>query len=168
VKRADQAAKLLSPSSATHLWLEPLAQARILRLADFAGTEQAAAISRDGRYAAFLAARDGRLDVWLTEIGTNRYRNLTEGRFQQLQNPEIRTLAFSPDDSLVTFWTRNGDGSQAQDVNVLAAPTMGALQPYLPETAEFDWSPDGGRLVFHTTAPGDPVFLRAASDATAH
>jgi Tol biopolymer transport system component len=152
-----------------HLWLDPLAQARVLRLADFAGTEQAAAISRNGRYAAFLAARDGHLDVWLTEIGTNRYRNLTEGKFQQLQNPEIRTLAFSPDDSLVTFWTRNGDGSQAQDVNVLAAPTMGgALQPYLPETAEFDWSPDGRRLVFHTTAPGDPVFLRAASGGTAH
>lgn len=35
-----------------HLWLDPLAQARTLRLADFAGTEQAAAISRDGRYAA--------------------------------------------------------------------------------------------------------------------
>jgi Tol biopolymer transport system component len=152
-----------------HLWLDPLAQARILRLADFAGTEQAAAISRDGKYAAFLAARDGHLDVWLTEIGTNRYRNLTEGRFQQLRNPEIRTLGFSPDDSLVTFWTRTSDGSHAQDINVLAAPTMGgALQPYLPETAEFDWSPDGRRLVFHTTAPGDPIFLRAASDATAH
>jgi Tol biopolymer transport system component len=152
-----------------HLWLDPLEQARTLRLADFAGTEQAAAISHDGRYSAFLASRDGHLDLWLTEIGTNRYRNLTEGRFQQLRNPEIRSLAFSPDDSLVTFWTRNGDGSQAQDVNVLAAPTMGgALQPYLSETAEFDWSPDGRRLVFHTTAPGDPVFLRAASDATAH
>jgi Tol biopolymer transport system component len=152
-----------------HLWLDPLAQARFVRLADFAGTEQAAAISHDGKYAAFLAARDGPLDVWLTEIGTNRYRNLTEGKFQQLRNPEIRTLAFSPDDSLVTFWTRSGDGSRAQDVNILAAPTRdGTLQPYLPETAEFAWSPDGRRLVFHTTAPGDPVFLRAASDATAH
>ena len=116
-----------------------------------------------------LAARDGHLDVCVTEIGTNHYRNLTEGKFQQLRNPEIRTLAFSPDDSLVTFWARNGDGSQAQDVNVLAVPTMGgALQPYLPETAEFDWSPDGRRLVFHTTAPGDPLFLRTAGNATAH
>ena len=66
----------------SRLWLDPLARATVLRLTDFAGTEQAAAISRDGRFAAFLAARDGRLDVWLTEIGTNRYRNLTEGRFQ--------------------------------------------------------------------------------------
>jgi len=152
-----------------HSWLEPLARARVLRLTDFAGTEQAAAISRDGRFAAFLAARDKRLDVWLTEIGTNRYRNLTEGRFQQLRNPEIRAIDFSPDGSLVTFWSRDGDGSRAQDVNVMAASTTGgALQPYLPETAEFDWSPDGRQLVFHTTAPGDPVFLRAATGATAH
>ena len=151
-----------------HLWIDPLARARILRLTDFAGTEQAAAISRDGRFAAFLAARDGHLDVWLTEIGTNRYRNLTEGRFPQLRNPEIRTIDFSPDGSLVTFWAREGDGSQAQDVNVMAAPTAGgALQPYLPESAEFDWSPDGKRLVFHTTAAGDPLFVRAASAATA-
>jgi serine/threonine protein kinase/Tol biopolymer transport system component len=152
-----------------HLWFDPLAGARVVRLTDFAGTEQAAAISRDGRFAAFLAARDGRLDLWSTEIGTNRYRNLTEGKFQQLRNPEIRSVDFSPDGSLVTFWTRAGDGSRAQDINVMAAPTGGgALQPYLPETAEFDWSPDARRLVFHTTAPGDPMFVRSASDATAH
>jgi len=151
-----------------HSWLDPLARATVVRLTDFAGREQAAAISRDGRFAAFLAAHDGRLDVWLTEIGTNRYRNLTEGRFQQLQNPEIRTVDFSPDGSLVTFWTRVGDGSRAQDVNVMAAPTAGgALQPYLPEIAEFAWSPDGGRVAFHTTAPGDPLFVRAATEATA-
>lgn len=153
----------------SHLWLDPLSRARVLRLTDFAGTEQAAAISRDGRFAAFLAARDGQLDVWLTEIGTNRYRNLTEGKSPQLRNPEIRTIDFSPDGSLVTFWTRAGDGSRAQDINVMAAPTAGgALQPYLPETAEFDWSPDAKRVVFHTTAPGDPLFVRAATDATAH
>jgi len=150
------------------VWLDPLSQARVLRLTDFAGTEQAAAISRDGRFAAFLAARDGHLDVWSTEIGTNRYRNLTDGKFRQLRNPEIRTVGFSPDGSLVTFWTRNGDGSRVQDINVMAAPTGGgALQEYLPEIAEFDWSPDGGRLAFHTTAPGDPLFVRAATDARA-
>jgi serine/threonine protein kinase/Tol biopolymer transport system component len=160
---------LRSPGEAPgKLWLDPLAQARSLRLTDFAGKEQAAAVSRDGKYAAFLAARGGPLDIWVTEIGTNRYRNVTEGKIQQLRNPEIRTLGFSPDGSLVTFWTRAGDGSRAQDIGVMAAPTAGgALQPYLPEIAESDWSPDGRELVFHTTAPGDPLFVRAAADAVA-
>src|SRR5262249_46178163 len=36
----------------------------------------------------------------------------------------------------------------------------GALRPYLREAAEFDWSHDGARLVYHTTAPGDPLFVR--------
>ena len=151
-----------------HLWLDPLAGARVQRLTDFAGSEQAAAISADGKFAAFLAARDGHLDVWSTQIGTNRYRNLTEGKFRQLRNPEIRTVDFSPDGSLVTFWARLGDGTQAQDINVMAVPTAGgALQSYLPEAAEFAWSLDGAQLVFHTTAPGDPLFVRAATQATA-
>ncbi|HZO24307.1 MAG TPA: LpqB family beta-propeller domain-containing protein, partial [Steroidobacteraceae bacterium] len=153
----------------SRLWLDPLARARVLRLTDFAGTEQAAAISRDGRFAAFLAARNGPLDLWLTEIGTNHYRNLTEGRISQLRNPEIRSVGFSPDGSLVTFWARNGDGSRAQDINVMAVPTAGgAVQPYLPEAAELDWSADARQVVFHTTAPGDPLFVRAATEAKAH
>jgi serine/threonine protein kinase/Tol biopolymer transport system component len=151
------------------LWLDPLAEAKVTRLTDFAGTEQAAAISRDGRFVAFLADREGHLDAWLTEIGSNRYRNLTNGQFHDLTNSALRTIGFSPDGSLVAIWTRSGDGSRAEDINVMGAPTAGGpLQPYLRETAEFDWSPDGTRLVFHTTAPGDPLFVRAAGEATAH
>jgi Tol biopolymer transport system component len=46
-------------------------------------------------------------------------------------------------------------------VNILAAPTAGGpLRPYLREAAEFDWSRNGKRLVYHTTAPGDPMFVR--------
>ena len=151
------------------LWLDPLAGARVLRLSDFAGSEQAAAISRDGRFAAFIAARDGQLDLWSTQIGSNVFRNLTAGNFQQLRNPEIRSVAFSPDGSRVAFWTRQGDGSRALDINIMAVPTAGgAAQVYLPETAEFDWSPDGSRVVFHTTAPGDPLYVRSATEASAH
>jgi Tol biopolymer transport system component len=48
-------------------------------------------------------------------------------------------------------------------VEILAAPTAGGpLRPYLQEAAEFDWSRDGKRLVYHTTAPGDPLFVREA------
>ena len=151
------------------LWLDPLAGARVLRLSDFAGSEQAATISRDGRSAAFIAARDGQLDVWSTQIGSNVYRNLTAGNFQQLRNPEIRSAAFLPDGSRVAFWTRQGDGSRSQDINIMAVPIAGGVtQVYLPETAEFDWSPDASRLVFHTTAPGDPLYVRSATETSAH
>jgi Tol biopolymer transport system component/DNA-binding winged helix-turn-helix (wHTH) protein len=153
-----------------HLWHNPLANAKFTRLSDFGGSEheQAAAVSRDGKFVAFLSDRDGPIDVWLTEIGTNRYRNLTNGQFRQLRNPEIRSVNFSPDGALVTFWTRSGEGTRAEDIKVMSAPTAGGpLQPYLQEGVEFDWSQDGRQMVFHSSAPGDPIFVRAAGEATA-
>lgn len=145
-------------------WHDPLAEAKVMRLTDFTGTEQAAAISRDGRFVAFLAERDGHIDAWLTEIGSSRYRNLTEGRVPQMSNPNIRPVNFSADGSLVTLWTRSADGSRPEDIKLLAVPVAGgALQPYLQEAAEFDWTSDGTQVVFHTTAPGDPLFIRSAA-----
>ena len=53
--------------------------------------------------------------------------------------------------------------ARSRATSVSAAPiTGGPLQPYLPEAAEFDWSHDGKRLVYHTLAPGDPLFVRDA------
>jgi Tol biopolymer transport system component len=144
-----------------YFWRSPLANAKFTRLLDFAGSEQAAAISRDGKFVAFLADRDGRIDAWVSEVGSGTYRNLTHGNLGELVNPSIRTLGFSADSSLVSIWTRQPDGSQPGDVNILAVPTAGGPpRPYLREAAEFDWSRDGRRLVYHTTAPGDPLFVR--------
>jgi Tol biopolymer transport system component len=157
------------PRGAAEQWRDPLADAKIMRLTDFTGTEQAAAISRDGRFVAFLADRDGHVDAWSTEVGSNSYRNLTEGRVPQMRNASIRTVSFSPDGSLVTLWTRSGDGSRPEDVKLMAVPVGGGpLQLYEPDAAEADWSSDGTRLVFHSTAPGDPLFVRAASEPVAH
>jgi len=147
---------------------DPLADAKFLRLTDF-GTEQAAAISRDGKYVAFLADRDGHFDAWVTEIGSNHYRNLTEGQTLQLTNASVRTVGFSPDGLLVTMWTRAADGSRPDDVKILAAPVSGGpLQPYLQDAAEYDWTADGKRVVFHTTGPGDPLFVRGPGDDAPH
>ena len=143
-----------------YFWRNPLADAKFTRLFDFAGTEQAAAISRDGKFVAFLADRDGQTDAWLGEVGTGTYRNLTHGDVRELANPSIRTLGFAADSSLVSIWTRRPDGSQPGDVNIVAAPTIGGpLRPYLQGAAELDWSPDGRRFAYHTTAPGDPLFV---------
>src|ERR1700724_2887992 len=143
-----------------YFWRSSLANAKFTRLVDFAGTAQAAAISRDGKFVAFLGDRGGQIDAWVSELGSGTYRNLTHGDVRDMANPWIRSLGFSADSSLVSIWTRRPDGSQPGDVNVFAVPTAGGpLRPYLLEAAEFDWSRDGKRLVYHTTAPGDPLFV---------
>ena len=78
-------------------------------------------------------------------------------------NPLVRTVGFTADGSLVTIWARRSDGSRSGDINILATPvTGGPLQPYLREAAEVAWSSDGRRLVYHTSAAGDPLFVRDA------
>jgi serine/threonine protein kinase/Tol biopolymer transport system component len=150
-------------------WRDPLAEAKVTRLTDLTGTEQAGAISRDGRFVAFLADRDGHQDAWLTEIGSNSYRNLTNGQFHEMGNAALRTVGFSPDGALVTLWTRSGGGSRSEDIKIMGAPTAGgALQVYLREGSEYDWSADGKQQVYHSTAPGDPMFVRTAGDPAAH
>jgi Tol biopolymer transport system component len=141
-----------------------LTTARFQPLTDFPGIEQAVAISRDGRLAAFLSDRDGQMDVWITQIGTGEFYNLTKGAAREIVNPSVRTVDFSPDSTLVTFWARRLDPSQQSEIGVWAVPVLGgAPRPYLDGVAEFDWTDDGGRLVFHTPGPGDPMFVRDAS-----
>ncbi|MGB9329897.1 MAG: toll/interleukin-1 receptor domain-containing protein [Steroidobacteraceae bacterium] len=107
-------------------WRNPLASARFSRLSEIEGLAPAAAISRDGKSVAFLASHEGRTDIWVTEIGSDKFRNLTRDDPRVfVNNPQIRTLGFSPDSSLVSVWTRHSDGSEPEDVNVLAVPTKG-------------------------------------------
>jgi Tol biopolymer transport system component len=142
-------------------WRDPLQGARFRNLTDLAGADRAAAISRDGKFVAFLSDRDGRTDVWVTQIGGGQFYNLTAGRFGELVNPSVRTLGFSPDGTFVTFWVRGGGPTKGGDIAVWAAPTLGGNpRPYLEGAAELAWSADGARLVFHTPAAGDPMFVR--------
>ena len=153
---------------ADYFWRNPLTNARFSRLTDL-GTEQAAAISRDGKLVAILASRNDQVDLWLGEGDRDTYRNLTQGALRGLNvtNPAIRAVGFSPDASLLSVWTRRSDGSQTGDVRMLAIPTAGGpLRAYLTGAAEVDWSHDGKWLVYHTTAPGDPLFVKGAADTS--
>lgn len=150
-----------------YFWTNPLTNAQFRPLTDFEGTESSATISRDGRLVAFLADRDGQMDVWVTQVGSGTFRNLTNGSVRELVNPAIRTLGFSPDAGLVSIWSRHPDGSKPEDINLLAAPSSGgALRPYLAQAAEYDWSADG-RIVYHSTAPGDPMFVKTPNQPSA-
>jgi Tol biopolymer transport system component len=143
-----------------YFWKNPITNARFQTVTDFGGVEQAAAVSRDGHLVAFLSDRDGPMDVWVTQIGSGQFHNLTHGSAAGLVNPSIRTLGFSPDGSLVAFWLRRQDSSSGSDISVWAVPTLGGQpKPYLEGVAEFDWSRDGSRLTYHTPGPGDPLFV---------
>jgi Tol biopolymer transport system component len=147
-----------------YFWRNPIADARFQTVTDFDGLEQAAAVSRDGHLVAFLSDRDGQTDVWVTQVGSGEFHNLTRGSAPGLANPSIRTLGFSPDSSLVTFWVRRPNGSSGGDIGVWAVPTLGGEpRPYLEGVAEFDWTRDGSRLAYHTPGPGDPLFVADGS-----
>jgi Tol biopolymer transport system component len=148
------------------VWTNPLTDARFVQVTDFGGTEQAAALSRDGRLVAFLSDRDERTDVWIAQVGTGQFYNLTRGAARDIVNPSIRTLGFSPDGTLVTFWARKLDGSAQSEISTWAVPILGGQpRPYLEGVAEFDWSRDASRLVYHTPGPGDPMFVRDSAPA---
>jgi Tol biopolymer transport system component len=147
-----------------HFWRNPIADARLQTVTDFDGLEQAAAISRDGHLVAFLSNRDGPTDVWITQVGSGEFHNLTHGSIRELGNPSIRALGFSPDGSLVTFWVRKPGAPGGDAINTWAVPILGG-EPrlYLEGAAEYDWSHDGSRLAYHTPGPGDPLFVTDGS-----
>jgi Tol biopolymer transport system component len=146
-------------------WRNPIEEARFQTVTDFDGTEQEAAVSRDGKFVAFLSGREGHTDVWVTQPGSGQFHNLTRGSAPELLNPSVRALGFSPDSSLVMFWVRKPSGPTWQ-IGIWAIPTLGGqARVYLQGAAEFDWSLDGSRLTYHTTASGDPLFV---SDGAPH
>jgi Tol biopolymer transport system component len=111
-----------------------------------------------GRYATAVRSR---------QVGSGSYRNLTRGDHIELVNPSIRTLGFSADGSLITVWTRSSDGSHPEDIKLMAVPTAGGeSRDFLHGVAEVAWSHDGRQIAYHTTAPGDPVFVRDARGVT--
>jgi Tol biopolymer transport system component len=149
-----------------YFWRSPIADARFQRITDWGGAEQAAAISRDGRFVAFQSNHDGPMDVWIADVETNHPYNRTNGRAREIVNPALRTVSFSPDGTLVTFWTKRPADAQRSVIGVWAVAALGGEpQPYLEGAAEFDWSADASQLVYHTTAAGDPTFIRAAAQA---
>ena len=145
----------------------PLEGAKVTRLTDFDGAEHHAAISRDGKFVAFLSDRDGTWDAWATQVGTSEFHNLTKGSVPELRNPGTRTIGFHPDGSSVILWSRVPDSSRGGLVNAgWAVPTMGGpLRPYLPPASPRSTGrPTADASCTHPPTDGDPLFVTALDE----
>jgi Tol biopolymer transport system component len=146
--------------SREYFWHSPIADARFEAVTDFDGVAEAASLSRDGQLVAFLSDHDGPMDVWLTQLGSGQFHNLTHGSVKELVNPSVRTLGFTPDHAFVTFWARKPSATGPAEISIWAVPTLGGdPERYMEGVAEYDWSQDGSRVAYHTPGPGDPMFV---------
>ncbi len=93
--------EMLRPAAAP---ANPLEKAHFARVTDFVSAE--AAISPDGKFVAFISDHDGPFDVWLTQVGSERSVNLTQGKAGPLPGP-LRSVGFSGDSSEI--WIGGGD-----------------------------------------------------------
>jgi Tol biopolymer transport system component len=138
----------------------PLEKAHFTRVTDFKSVE--AAISPDGRFVAFISDHDGPFDIWLTQVGTGRLINLTQGNAGPLPGP-LRSVGFSGDGSEI--WIGGGDVGMRLRLMLL---TGGTPRNFLSEEAvNLAWSPDGERIVYHTFGNGDPMFVADRTGANA-
>jgi serine/threonine protein kinase/Tol biopolymer transport system component len=141
-----------------YFWRNQLAGAAVDRLTDFAGEETDAAISPDGKFIAFLSDRDGRFDAWISQIDTGEFINVTNGRFQMMNNPNARMVGFSGDGAQV--WFEQQVSARPLVWTSWMRPLLGGSpRRFVEGGLEPAWSPDGNRLVYHTNDLGDPLFL---------
>ena len=154
------AAIALQRASSPNEWRSRWAKMHIERVTDFPGSEVDATISRDGKRVAFLADRNGVFDAFVTDVGSGIFVNLTNGQLPQLFNEDVRNLGFAPDGEKA--WIRVAALTSPASVS-LTPRTGGGLQPFLPTAVMVAWSPDGARLAYHETTPGDPIFVGDAS-----
>jgi Tol biopolymer transport system component len=138
-------------------WRNPLNGARFTRFTDWEGDELDASISADGKFATFLSDRDGIFDVWVGQIGSGQFLNLTKGKYPSLANPIVRNVSFSDDSTHVAFRVNSEDGKAHR---ILLVPTIGGTpQPFLPSAVEAAWSPDHNHVAFYDPGPGDPIYI---------
>jgi serine/threonine protein kinase/Tol biopolymer transport system component len=137
----------------------PLPNPQFSRFTDWPGTEGAAEISPDGRFVAFLADSADQFDIWLSQVGTGRFTNLTSA-IAPLDGPRfdtlVRTFGFSGDGSEIWF-SAAGDAGSAK---MLIPLTGGPPRAFLTKgDAAPSWSPDGTRLAYFNNGNGDPLFV---------
>jgi Tol biopolymer transport system component len=134
----------------------PLANATFTPLTNWDGAEEGAEISPDGKFVAFLADSTGDFNLWLTQVGTGNFSNLTRDLPPLAASGVIvRKLGFSGDGSEI--WFNRSDGRPLMKMPL----TNGTPQPFLVEGANTPaWSHDGARLAYvFKPNRDDPMFV---------
>ncbi len=139
-----------------YFWRNPIADFRFHTLTNFDGVKGAAAISRDGHFIAFLSDREGAVDVWVTQVGSGEFHNLTHGTLPGLLNPAIRAVGFSPDGSIVTCWVRRQGSAGDSDISVWGVPTLGGPRSHTSPAWQ-RWIGRPTALAWLTTPQGQAI-----------
>jgi Tol biopolymer transport system component len=145
----------------------PLASATFTRVTNWPGTEGGAEISPDGKFVAFVADQAGEFDIWLSQLGTGNFVNLTldvPPLIAPRSDSLMRILGFSGDGAEI--WS-NFSGRERAPKHIMPL-TGGTRRPFLDVGSNGpSWSPDGTRLVYFNDRNGDPLFVadRQGGDA---
>jgi serine/threonine protein kinase len=140
------------------------ARATFTPLTTFEGSERDAAISPDGHFVAFVADTAGPFHIFLSQVGTDDFLDLTPGESDQ-RNQLNRPVGFSADGSQI-FLSGSPEGNRRLRVRALLA---GEPRPFLEEqTISMAWSPDRTRLVYFNSSRGDPVFVADRNGGDKH
>jgi Tol biopolymer transport system component len=145
-------------------WQDPLASAtfsHVTHVTTFPGTEADAVISPDGRLAAFLSDRAGQFDVYVTQLGTNVFQNLTlHDEVDARQNiGSARDIGFTGDGSEI--WLGGSPpGSPSKRLMQKFSILGEDRRRFLPADAmNVAWAPDGKRIVYYTGDVGDSLWV---------
>lgn len=144
-------------------WRNPLEGATFTRLTDFEGVETDAVISPDGNFVAFISDRAGPLDVWVLQLGSGQFLNLTNGKVN-IFSSQVRVLGFSPDGSQVTILTLPNPKGVRTGGTLIMSTIGGPVRTLLEGAFDPQWSPDGSRLLFFKLVQNKDVMYVADRD----
>jgi len=139
----------------------PLPSEGFKPLTNWPGSESYAEISPDGKAVAFLADRDGELDLFSGLVATGDFRNVT-GNIEPLVNPVgvLRWTGFFPDSARLWF-------SIVARQKVEMPWSGGSPRPFLTDGDHTPaWSTDD-RLIYFNNADGDHLWIADAAGRNA-
>ncbi len=139
----------------------PLANATFTPLIDYEGNETDASISPDGKFVAFMSDRGGVSHVWLDRIGVGSPVDLTPG--EEDQRGPLRSIGFSHDGAEI--WVA---GTESRRLRML--PLLGGKARFFLNDKAVSpiWSPDSSKVAYHTSEPGDPIYVADSDGSNAH